>query len=222
VWLEEWQRRDAELSDRLDALLETQPGLTPHHVAAAVSAALPPEGLLVVGASNPVRDLDLMTARYPVGERRLVVANRGLAGIDGTVSTAIGAALGRPRSSRALALLGDVTFLHDSNGLLLGPVEARPDLTLVVVNDDGGSIFAGLEQGGAEYASSFERLFATPHGTDLAALCAASGTRHRRVTTREALAAALADAAGGIEVVEAVCRRDNRRELDAAIRALVG
>ena len=221
AWLEEWQRRDTELATRLDELLAAEPGLTPHHVAGAVSAALPAEGLLVVGASNPIRDLDLMTARYPVGERRLVVANRGLAGIDGTVSSAVGAALGRPRTSRSFALLGDVTFLHDSNGLVLGPEDERPDLMLVVVNDDGGSIFAGLEQGGREYASSFERLFGTPHHVDLAALCAATGTPHRRVTTRTDLDAAIATPAGGVEVVEAVCGRANRRELDAAVRALV-
>jgi 2-succinyl-5-enolpyruvyl-6-hydroxy-3-cyclohexene-1-carboxylate synthase len=132
----------------------------------------------------------------------------------------VGAALGRPQSSRALALLGDVTFLHDANGLVIGPVEDRPDLMVVVVNDDGGSIFSSLEQGGRAYAESFEKLFGTPHGVDLAALCAATGTPHRRVTTRADLDAAIATPRGGIEVVEAVVRRDNRRELDAAIRAL--
>ena len=219
-WLEEWQQRDKELSGRLDELLDTSTELAPHHVAAAVSAAVPPEGLLFVGASNPVRDLDLTAVPYTVGERRMVIANRGLAGIDGSVSTAVGAALGRPQSSRALALLGDVTFLHDANGLVIGPVEDRPNLMIVVVNDDGGSIFSSLEQGGPAYADSFEKLFGTPHGVDLAALCAATGTPHRRVTTRADLDAAIATPRGGIEVVEAVVRRDNRRELDAAIRAL--
>lgn len=220
-WLEEWKRRDADLSARLDKLLEAEPDLTPHLVAAAVSGAMPPEGLLFVGASNPARDLDLMAVPSTVGERRLVVANRGLAGIDGSVSSAIGAALGRPRSSRAFALLGDVTFLHDGNGLVLGPGEERPDLMVVVVNDDGGSIFSLLEQGGPSYASSFEKLFGTPHRVDLAALCAATGTPHRRVTTTHELRAAIASPLGGVEVVEAVVRRDNRREVDAAIRALV-
>ncbi|MGE5718610.1 MAG: thiamine pyrophosphate-dependent enzyme, partial [Nocardioidaceae bacterium] len=219
-WLEEWRGRDTEVADRLDKLVEADPDLAPHHVAAAVSAAVPPDGLLFVGASNPIRDLDLMAVPYTVGERRLVIANRGLAGIDGSVSTAVGAALGRPRSSRALALLGDITFLHDSNGLVIGPGEERPDLMVVVVNDDGGSIFSVLEQGGPSYASSFEKLFGTPHGVDLAALCAASGTPHRRVTTRADLEQAIATPRGGVEVVEAVVRRDDRRELDAAIRSL--
>ncbi|HSE09511.1 MAG TPA: 2-succinyl-5-enolpyruvyl-6-hydroxy-3-cyclohexene-1-carboxylic-acid synthase [Nocardioidaceae bacterium] len=219
-WLEEWQERDADLSQRLDKLLDAETGLTPHRVAAAVSAAVPPDGLLFVGASNPIRDLDLMAVPSTVGERRLVLANRGLAGIDGSVSTAVGAALGRPRSSRSLALMGDVTFLHDSNGLVLGPDEQRPDLMVVVVNDDGGSIFAGLEQGGPSYSSSFEKLFATPHGVDLSALCAGTRTPHRRVTTADELEEAIASPRGGIEVVEAVVRRDNRRDLDTAIRRL--
>jgi 2-succinyl-5-enolpyruvyl-6-hydroxy-3-cyclohexene-1-carboxylate synthase len=219
-WLAEWQQRDAEVSKRLDALLDERGVLTPHHVAGAVSAALPPGGLLFVGSSNPVRDLDLMVAPYAVGDRRMVVGNRGLAGIDGCVSSAIGAALGRQHSTRCLALLGDVTFLHDSNGLVLGPGEDRPDLTIVVVNDDGGSIFASLEQGAAQHAASFDKLFGTPHGVDLAGLCAATRTPHRRVDSLAELGKALDSPAGGIEVVETVVRRDDRRALDAAIRAL--
>ncbi len=220
AWLDAWRAADAEVASRLDRLLAAEPGLTPHEVAGAVSRAVPPEGLLVVGASSPIRDLDLMVAPYAVGDRRKVIANRGLSGIDGVVSTAIGATLGRPRSSRALALVGDVTFLHDSNGLVLGPDEPRPDLTIVVVNDDGGSIFSMLEQGAPEYADRYERLFGTPHHVDLAALCAATRTPHWRVDSLAELEHALASPNGGIEVVEAVVDRAGRRDLDARIRAL--
>ncbi|GAB3195556.1 2-succinyl-5-enolpyruvyl-6-hydroxy-3-cyclohexene-1-carboxylic-acid synthase [Nocardioides hungaricus] len=220
AWLEEWHAADRSVSRRLDALLAAEPDLTPHEVAGAVARALPEGGLLVVGASSPIRDLDLMVPRYRVGARRKVLANRGLAGIDGTVSTAIGAALARSDSTRALALMGDVTFLHDANGLVVGPGEPVPDLTIVVVNDDGGSIFAMLEQGAGEYAEQYERLFGTPHGVDLASLCAATRTPHLRVTSLPELEQALASPNGGVEVVEAVVRRDNRRELDERIRAL--
>jgi 2-succinyl-5-enolpyruvyl-6-hydroxy-3-cyclohexene-1-carboxylate synthase len=220
AWLEAWRAADRSVGRQLDRLLAEEGGLTPYAVAGAVARALPPGGLLVVGASSPIRDLDLMVPRYEVGARRKVVANRGLAGIDGTVSSAIGGALGRPRSTRALALMGDVTFLHDSNGLVLGPDEPRPDLTVVVVNDDGGSIFSMLEQGDERYAAQHDRLFGTPHGVDLAALCAATRTPHLRVTSLPELDQALASPNGGIEVVEAVVRRDNRRSLDARIRAL--
>jgi 2-succinyl-5-enolpyruvyl-6-hydroxy-3-cyclohexene-1-carboxylate synthase len=219
-WLQQWRTADRALADRIDEFVAGQTGLTPYDVAAAVSAAVPPGGLLVVGASNPIRDLDLMATSYPVGEHRMVLANRGLSGIDGTLSAAIGAALGRPRSTRALAYVGDVTFLHDLTGLVIGPEEARPDLTIVVANDDGGSIFATLEQGAPGYASSYERLFGTPHGVDLTALCAAVRIPHRRVTDTAGLLDALASPGPGIEVVEAVLRRDNRRDLDAALRAL--
>ncbi|MCP3421714.1 2-succinyl-5-enolpyruvyl-6-hydroxy-3-cyclohexene-1-carboxylic-acid synthase [Nocardioides pinisoli] len=220
AWAEAWRAADRVVSRDLDRLLAAEPGLTPHEVAGAVSRAVPRGGLLVVGASNPVRDLDLMVARYEVGGRRKVIANRGLAGIDGTVSSAIGAALGRPQSSRALALMGDVTFLHDTTGLFLGPREERPDLTIVVVNDDGGSIFATLEQGAPEHADRFDTLFGTPHGADLASLCAAARVPHLRVGSLPELEQALAMPNGGIEVVEARVRRDNRRELDEKIRAL--
>jgi 2-succinyl-5-enolpyruvyl-6-hydroxy-3-cyclohexene-1-carboxylate synthase len=220
AWLEEWRAADRSLARQLDALLAAEPDLTPHEVAGAVSRAVPPGGLLFVGASSPIRDLDLMVAPYAVGDRRKVIANRGLSGIDGVVSSAIGAALGRPHGTRNLALLGDVTFLHDSNGLVLGPEEPRPDLTIVVVNDDGGSIFTMLEQGAPEHADRYDRLFGTPHGVDLAALCAATRTPHWKVDSLHELEHALASPAGGIEVVEVACRRDNRRDLDARIRAL--
>ena len=220
AWLEAWRDADRTTSRQLDRLLAAEPDLTPYEVAGAVSRAVPPGGLLFVGASNPIRDLDLMVASYEVGGRRKVIANRGLAGIDGTTSSAIGAALGRPRSTRALALMGDVTFLHDTTGLVLGPREARPDLTIVVVNDDGGSIFATLEQGAPEHADRFDTLFGTPHGVDVASLCAAVRVPHLQVTSLPELEQALASPNGGLEVVEARVRRDNRAELDKEIRAL--
>jgi len=218
-WLAAWQEADASVSRQLDALL-AQAGFTPHHVAGAVSRALPPGGHLVVGASNPIRDLDLMATAYDVGSRRKVIANRGLSGIDGTVSTAIGASLARRPESRNLALMGDVTFLHDTTGLVIGPDEPRPDLTIVVANDDGGSIFATLEQGAEDYAHAYERLFGTPHHVDLAALCQATRTPHWRVDSAAELEHALSSPNGGIEVIEAVVDRSRRRELDLAIRAL--
>ncbi|MGY2873069.1 2-succinyl-5-enolpyruvyl-6-hydroxy-3-cyclohexene-1-carboxylate synthase [Marmoricola sp. URHA0025 HA25] len=220
AWLDAWLDADLDVSERLDALVAAEPELTPYDVAAAVNAAVPAGGLLHVGASNPIRDLDLMAKPYPVGERRLLIANRGLAGIDGTLSSAIGAALGRPHTSRALAYVGDVTFLHDLTGLVIGPDEARPDLTVVVANDNGGSIFATLEQGAAEHAPAFDKLFGTPHDVDLATVCTGLRVPHWRVHDRAELEHALANPNGGIEVVEAVVRRDNRRALDERIRAL--
>jgi 2-succinyl-5-enolpyruvyl-6-hydroxy-3-cyclohexene-1-carboxylate synthase len=220
AWFDEWRAADRVLAARLDGLLAAEEGITPYEVAGVVSRGLPRGGLLFVGASSPIRDLDLMVPRYDVGARRKILANRGLSGIDGTVSSAIGAALGRPRSSRCLALMGDVTFLHDANGLVLGSDETEPDLTIVVVNDDGGSIFTMLEQGAGEYADRYDRLFGTPHGVDLASLCAATRTPHWKAGSLPELEQAIASPNGGVEVVEVAVRRDNRRDLDARIRGL--
>lgn len=223
AWLDAWRELDRATGRRLDQLLHEQPELTPHEVAATVSAAVPTGGLLVVGASSPIRDLDLMARPGQVGGRRKTIANRGVAGIDGTISTAIGAALARQDrdpGARTIALMGDVTFLHDAGALVIGPDEPRPDLTVVVVNDDGGSIFTMLEQGAPEYAAQYDRLFGTPHGVDIGSLCASTRTPHWKVESLPELQQALASPNGGIEVIEVRVRRDNRRELDAAIRAL--
>ncbi len=218
-WLDTWRSADRELSARIDALAgddhESRPLLLARHVAAAV----PPGGLLVVGSSQPVRDLDVMASPYPAGERRLVIGNRGLAGIDGMVSTAIGAALARD-STRALAYVGDLTFLHDANGLLLGPAEPRPDLTIVVANDDGGSIFAGLESGEARYADSFERVFGTPVRVGLAELCAASRTPYRLIDDLDALPDVFAEPMTGIAVLEVRVPRSGRRRIEQRLRDL--
>lgn len=219
AWLAAWQQADRDLSRRIDRLLAEEPDLTPHAVAASTHAALPAGGLLVVGASSPIRDLDVMGRPTTVGSRRRIIANRGLAGIDGTISTAIGAALGR-ESPRTIALMGDLTFLHDQTAFVIGPEDPRPDLTIVVVNDNGGAIFSVLEQGAPAHAASFERLFGTPHGMDLASLCAGARIPHLRITSRPELDQALASPNGGIEVIEAVVSRAGRRDLDGRIRAL--
>jgi 2-succinyl-5-enolpyruvyl-6-hydroxy-3-cyclohexene-1-carboxylate synthase len=224
-WLAAWRDADTAVAAAVDTVVREEPAMTAYAVAGALGTALPADGLLVVGSSNPIRDLDLMAPVPEVGGRRRILANRGLSGIDGTVSTAVGAALGRRRSSVAYALLGDLTFLHDCNGLLLGPAEPRPDLCVIVVNDDGGGIFGLLEQGAAAHAGAFERVFGTPHGADLAALCAAYGTRHALAVDIDELRALLREPQAGIRVLEARVDRGGRRELeqrlsDAASAAL--
>jgi 2-succinyl-5-enolpyruvyl-6-hydroxy-3-cyclohexene-1-carboxylate synthase len=211
-WLLQWQAAAADAAAAVDKVLAAATGLTEPAVAAAVLDAAPPGTVVVAGSSKPVRDLFLAGPRWGVR----VLANRGAAGIDGTVSTAVGAALaaGRP----TYALLGDLTFLHDANGLIIGPGEPRPDLTVVVVNNDGGAIFGLLEQGGPEHAAAFERVFGTPHGVDLAALAAATGTPYTRVATADELAAALADP-DGIRLVEVRTDRAEAVDLDKALRS---
>jgi 2-succinyl-5-enolpyruvyl-6-hydroxy-3-cyclohexene-1-carboxylate synthase len=219
-WLEQWQRADVDMSRQVDALVEgAGADALALRVAAEVAAAVAPAALLFVGSSSPVRDLDLMGNPYPVGQRRLVIGNRGLSGIDGSVSTALGAALGR-QSSRAVAYLGDLTFLHDANGLVIGPDEPRPDLTFVVPNDDGGAIFTALEPGAARFAASFERVFGTPHGVSLERLCAASGTAYERIEHAGQLRERLADDPTGLRVLEVPVSRVGRRELSRRLDEL--
>lgn len=218
-WFERW--RDAD--ERLSALIDEEQdwsrpsGLT---TARVVAAAVEPRTTLVVGSSNPVRDLDLMADPWPPREHRFVVGNRGLAGIDGMISTAVGVALGRSGAARRLAVMGDLTFIHDSNGLLIPRGDRRPPLTIVVVSDDGGSIFATLEQGDRRYAAAFERVFATPHGTDVEALCRARHTAYERVTDLERLAEVLRAPQAGIRVVEVPVPRADRRAEAAHLRRL--
>lgn len=219
AWFDRWAAADARLAERIDGEV-VGTGLPPLRVAAIVADAVGPDTSLVVGSSQPARDLDLMGAPWPPHEHRFVVGNRGLAGIDGMVSTAIGVALGRPRASRTVAFMGDLTFLHDSNGLLIGPVEARPSLAVVVLSDNGGAIFSTLEQGDRRYAAAFERVFGTPHGTDLEALCQAHHTAYERVTDADRLRTALADRSRGIRVLEVPVPRDQRRAEAARIRGL--
>ncbi|MFC4085446.1 thiamine pyrophosphate-dependent enzyme, partial [Amycolatopsis samaneae] len=177
--------------------------------------ALPEGSLLVVGSSNPTRDVALAGRLRP---DVLVHRNRGVAGIDGTVSTAIGAAT--VHRGPSYALIGDLTFLHDANGLLTGPAEQRPDLTIVVLNDDGGGIFSLLEQGAPEHNASFERVFGTPHGADLGALCAGYRVPHVVADTLTEFRAALRPAPG-LRVVEVRVDRTRHRDLHARLRDVV-
>lgn len=223
-WLAAWQRADAAAGTAVDAALDDDPAapptratppLTGPRAVRAVAEASLPGDVLVVGSSNPVRDLDLV-ARW--AEPPLVLANRGLAGIDGMLSTAAGVALGLPRR-RVRALVGDLTFLHDVGGLLRLTTEPEVDLQVVVLNDAGGSIFATLEHGAPERARTFERVFGTPHAVDVAALCAGYGVRHVRVSDEAALAAALASPGRGTSVVEVRVDRADRRALGERLTA---
>ena len=169
---------------------------------------------LVVAASMPIRDLEWYAEAQQLPPR--VLANRGANGIDGVVSTALGVAAS---GARTVALLGDLTFLHDQGGLLIGPHEPRPDLTVVVPNDDGGGIFTLLEPGAPERSATFERVFGTPTGTSIEALCRAHGVRHVLATTVALLTEAVARRPDGITVVEVPLRRAAHRDLQAELRA---
>ncbi len=161
-----WLAADAIAEEAIEKVLGLE--ISEPSVARAVTKGIPTDGALVISSSMPVRDIEWYGAPRDDIE---VFANRGANGIDGVTSTAIGIALtGRPTT----LLIGDVAFLHDSNALIA--LRRRTiDLTIVVVDNDGGGIFSFLPQHEILPAADYELLFGTPHGTDLAALCGAHG-----------------------------------------------
>jgi len=219
---EGWLRRCADANAHAVATVRTQlkahPLTTGLHVAAAVADGLRPGDQLVLGASNPVRDAALVGLD---AHGIKVRSNRGVAGIDGTVSTAIGAALAHDRAGggRTVALIGDLTFVHDSSGLLIGPTEPIPEnLTIVVSNDNGGGIFELLEQGDQRFSDVSSRVFGTPHDVDVGALCRAYHVECRQVEL-DGLSAELDQRVDGMRVLEVKADRSSLRALHASIRA---
>ena len=217
-WLASWRAADTAASAAAAAILGDGEALSEPRLARDLAAALPDGALLWAASSLPIRDLDQQMAPRA---GLTVLASRGASGIDGMISAASGAALAHQRAGGgpAAALVGDLAFLHDAPGLFTGPEEARPDLVLVVANNDGGGIFSQLEQ--AEHDGPFERVFGTPHGARLGSLAAAAGLPASTVERACDLPGALAG--GGIRVVEVRTSREAgaalRRELRAACTA---
>ncbi len=209
AWLDAWQNADKKLAARRTHRWDG------HAVAAAVVASVGQGDALFLGSSQSIRDADLA----PISARPAHTwANRGLAGIDGTLSTATGVALatGLPMT----VLLGDLTLQHDMGALVAPPLEPGCDVRVVVVDDDGGAIFSTLEQGDQAYAEAFERVFGTPQGVDLAALASALGWQTTSVAGPLALRAALAGAVSGRQMVVASLTRDGRRDGEASLREM--
>ena len=209
-----------------DALGDEAFGFTGLHAAAAVCDTLAVGDTLVLGSSNPVRDASLVGMPFDgVG----TYSARGAAGIDGTLSQAVGIALATQalhrdeiRAPRTVALVGDLTFLHDAGGLLIGPDQPAPgNLTIVVANDNGGGIFESLEVGAPAVRENFERAFGTPHDADIASIAAGYGVAYRRAESIEELTEALLDDVDRPEpivVIEAVTTRATRRAMSERLK----
>lgn len=206
--------------ETLTESIEAEEPLTGFHVAAALTDSLRTGDNVVLGASNPVRDASYTGLPFPGVN---TYAGRGAAGIDGTVATAIGIALASDREHadeirppRTIALMGDLTFQHDSAALAIGPLEPRPEnLTIVVANDAGGGIFETLEAGSPVLRGSFERIFGTPQDVDFEGICQAYGVEHVRVDRLPDLLAQLHPDTDvdGIRVIEVATTRATRRQL---------
>ena len=196
AWLERWRAADDTARACIDDLVDSWPTPFEGRVARDVVEALPTGATLVVGSSMPVRDVESF-ARPRSGVRFL--ANRGANGIDGFVSTVLGVAASS--AGPVAALCGDLTFLHDAGGLL-GAAERGLQAAFVVVDNDGGGIFSFLPQADLD-PGTFETVFGTPHGIDLAALNAVHRVPTRAVVTAADLVPVLHAALdeGGVQVV---------------------
>ncbi|MBX3053394.1 MAG: 2-succinyl-5-enolpyruvyl-6-hydroxy-3-cyclohexene-1-carboxylic-acid synthase [Caldilineaceae bacterium] len=190
---------------------------------AAVSAlvdALPEGANLFVGNSLPIRHVDQFTR--PSQKRLRVYGNRGASGIDGVTSSALGVAAA-DRSTPTVLLIGDISFYHDLNGLLAVKQQNLTNVTIVLLNNDGGSIFRRLPIAGQEPA--FTRLFLTPHGLDFVPVIRMYGLEHAQATDRESLQSALAASINAKKPTVIEIRTDGardealRRELGRRIRA---
>jgi 2-succinyl-5-enolpyruvyl-6-hydroxy-3-cyclohexene-1-carboxylate synthase len=196
-WLARWQELGERAQAAIDAALDAEPGPTEPDVARQAVGALPEHARLVVSSSMPIRDLEWYVRPPKPVE---VHANRGANGIDGVVSTAVGLAAA-DRDRPTVLLIGDLAFLHDSNGLL-GAGARGIDLVVVVVDNDGGGIFSFLPQAAGVEPARFEHLYGTPHGLDLTAVARALGVTAEAVTdVGGAVAAAIS--AGSVRVVVA-------------------
>lgn len=221
----EWAARVREAArdagERIESLLASGFGRTMLDLARAVAAST--SGPLVLGASNPVRAFDLAV---PALEGRVVHSNRGQAGIDGTIATAVGICLGSgyageasaPSGERITAVLGDLTACHDASSLALAS-SLGVNLDIVVADDRGGGIFATLEHGRATSPEAYDRWFGVAQSVDYEALAAAYGVAFARADEPQELESLLARPASGPRLIHAPIER--AAHLYPAIREIV-
>lgn len=215
MWLHIWRHLNEltrqTVAEQLDALPESFEGHIFHTLAGILDGVH-----LFVGNSMPIRDMD---AFYAAGDKRVrVFGNRGVSGIDGIVSSALG--VGAASEQPLLLVLGDLSFYHDLNGLLAASLH-KLDATIVVVNNDGGGIFSFLPQ--ARHGKHFEKLFGTPTGLDFAPVVAMYGGTFTRTADVETLAQKVQDALKkpGLDVIEFLSDRDRNVTLHRQVMQAV-
>ncbi|WP_157965694.1 2-succinyl-5-enolpyruvyl-6-hydroxy-3-cyclohexene-1-carboxylic-acid synthase [Euzebya rosea] len=198
-WLDAWRDADDRAGAVLDRLLDEGTDPTELGLVRDLARALPDDSVLTVASSLAIRHLN---ETMPVRNGLRVVGNRGVSGIDGFVSTAVGVALAH--DGPAVALAGDLSMVHDMTGLVIGPDEPVPALPIVVINNDGGGIFDLLPYGSGVAPATFRRLFATPHGVPLGGLAITTGAGYLGLDEMADLPGALDDAWAnpGITIVE--------------------
>ena len=208
-WAARVRQAACDAGERIESLLAAGSGCTMLDLARAVAAST--SGPLVLGASNPVRAFDLAV---PTLEGRVVHSNRGQAGIDGTIATAVGICLGSgyegeasaPARERVTAVMGDLTACHDASSLALA-ASMGAHLDIVVADDGGGGIFATLEHGHATSPEAYDRWFGLAQSVDYEALAAAYGVAFARADEPQELESLLAQPASGPRLIHAPVER---------------
>jgi 2-succinyl-5-enolpyruvyl-6-hydroxy-3-cyclohexene-1-carboxylate synthase len=219
-WLGAWRAADDNAGAALAAALGDE--LSEPLVARSLGEWLDADSTLFVASSMPIRDVELFLPARDDGPR--VLSNRGANGIDGTVSSAFGAAAAG--DGPVVLLIGDVALAHDIGGLLAARRLGLP-LTIVLLNNDGGGIFHFLPVAGE--TDAFEQHVATPHGLDFAHAAALYGCEYHRPQTLDELRSAIQDSVGGETTTIIEVRTDrvenlalHRRAADAALAAIRG
>jgi 2-succinyl-5-enolpyruvyl-6-hydroxy-3-cyclohexene-1-carboxylate synthase len=204
-WLQNLLRAERCAADSVESLIEDEGELFEPRAIRELADALPDAAILYVSNSMPVRDLD---AFLPVSDRPLrVLANRGANGIDGMVSSALGAAASQSQS--VVLLTGDLALLHDVGALQAAQRHAL-NLSVVVFDNDGGGIFSYLPVADRADTEVFETHFRTPHGANLGDIVSGFGSGFERVSSWEHFRAAFKSALAtpGVSVVEIPVDRD--------------
>jgi len=214
-WLKQWQTLDQKAATVVANALAPDT-LTGPSAAQLVWNQTGDVDQLFVAASWPVRHLEAYASKR---NGLHVYGNRGTNGIDGLISTAVGIGIGTKK--RTVLLMGDIAFLHDLGGLNIGEGQEQPDLTIVVLDNNGSGIFSQLEQGADEYQEHYEKVFGTPHGKDLWVISESLGIPAKQVTTKTELKFALEsfEKMPGIKVI--VCLTGDRNGENDLIKQIV-
>jgi 2-succinyl-5-enolpyruvyl-6-hydroxy-3-cyclohexene-1-carboxylate synthase len=214
-WLSQWQALDSKAATVITAALAPDT-LSGPSAAQLVWDQAGDDDQLFVAASWPVRHLEAHASKR---KGLQVFGNRGANGIDGLISTATGVGIGTKK--RTVLLMGDIAFLHDLGGLNLGEGQDQPNLTIVVLDNNGSGIFSQLEQGADEYKEHYEKVFGTPHGKDLWVIAESLGISAKQVTTKTELKFALAnfEKMPGIKVI--VCLTGDRNAENDLIKQII-
>jgi 2-succinyl-5-enolpyruvyl-6-hydroxy-3-cyclohexene-1-carboxylate synthase len=205
-WLTTWQSIEQATRETLHAAIQTFESLFEGRIFTELATLLPEQATLYVGNSMPVRDLD--TFFWQSEQAIHIMGNRGANGIDGVVSSALGASAAGGQKKATVLVIGDLSFLHDLNGLLAAHLH-KLNLTVILVNNDGGGIFSFLPQ--AAHPEYFEQLFGTPTGLDFRPAIQMYGGSYTRINTweeyREAVRKSIGQ--GGLHVVEVCTERES-------------